>query len=390
MKNVLLLSSVMIEKEFVTYQSMCNLKPNPSNQNFYARLLKALNVNHNVSVISHRPFAKNMLNEKYLVQRTTINGRNHFYYTFVSYTKGYKLFKEQSSIMEMIDQAVRDFNSREFVIVVDTLRYGLLKAALKAKSKYRVKVIGMLTDNPQNISNVSSGYVKKILSKASNLDGYLSLTEGLNNVFNKHNKPHYTFEGLVDEQLELKNEPIDNYYFFAGSLYERYGVKTLIDAFKESSIYDKLLIAGNGPLFRYLFDLEKKDSRILYLSQLSKEKVYSFEKNAIANINPRPLNSKLDEESVPSKLLEYLASGKPTISTKHPKLYEIFKNDVFWIEDDSKEGIKKALEEFSGSNKLKLKKMASTALVKVYELYGTNEQGKSISHFINSLSKSEK
>ena len=78
MKNIILLSSVMIESEFVSYQSMCRNKPNPSNQNFYARLLKALNVHHNVSVISHRPFSKGMMDEKYLVSRTTINGRNHF------------------------------------------------------------------------------------------------------------------------------------------------------------------------------------------------------------------------------------------------------------------------------------------------------------------------
>ena len=288
--------------------------------------------------------------------------------------------------MAEISKAVKAMHTREFVIVVDTLRVGLLKAALKAKKRYNVRVIGMLTDNPANISGVNGSYIRQVMKYATRLDGYLTLTEGLNNLFNKNNKPHYTFEGLVDEQLVLRNEPIDNYFFFAGSLYERYGVKDMIDAFKESNIKDKLLIAGNGPIHKYLFDLERKDSRILYLAQLPKEKVYSFEKRAIANINPRPLNEKLDEESVPSKLLEYLASGKPTISTKHPKLYDIFKNDIFWIEDPSKDGIKKALEDFASTSPTKLKKMASTALVKVYDLYGTNVQGQSISKLINEVS----
>lgn len=385
MKNILLLSSVMIESEFVTYQSEASYKPNPSNQNFYARLLKAFCLHHNVSVVSHRPFNKKMFNENYLVSRTSTDGKNHFYYTYISSSKGYKLFREQKCIGEAIRQAVIDFHSHEFVIVVDVLRYGLLKAALEAKIKYGVKVVGMLTDNPANISDVKRSYVRRIISNASKLDGYLSLTDGLVKVFNKKNKPSYVFEGLVDEQIAGKEDPIDNYYFFAGSLYERYGVKNLIDAFKESPLVDKLLIAGNGPLHRNLFELEKKDSRILYLSQLPKEKIYSYEKRAIANINPRPLNSKLDNESVPSKLIEYLASGRPTISTKHPKLYEMFRNEVFWIEDSSKDGIKKALEDFSNTNYTKLRKMASTALVKVYELYGVNVQGLAIAHFIDSL-----
>ena len=388
-RNIILLSSLMIESEFAVYQTKAFYKPNPSNQNFYARLLKALTVDNNVSVVSHRPFSKGMFNETYLMNRNATNGRNHFYYSFVSYKKSFKAFKEVKSISRSIDEAVTDFHSEDFIIIVDTLRVGLLKAALEAKRRYGVKVIGMLTDNPNNISGVGKSYIRKILQYASNLDGYLSLTDGLLKVFNKNNKPSYIFEGLVDEQIEGKNEPIDNYYFFAGSLYERYGVKNLIDAYRDSGLVDKLLIAGNGPLHRYLFDLEQKDSRILYLSQLPKEKIYSFEKKAIANINPRPLDDKLDEESVPSKLLEYLASGRPTISTKHPKLYEIFKDDVFWIDNSSVEGIKSALKEFSETNQTKLKKMASTALVKVYELYGVTHQGHAISYFIESLSSSE-
>lgn len=389
MKNILLFSSLMIEKEFAVYQSNAFIKPNPSNQNFYARLLKALNVKHNVSVVSHRPFIKGMFEESYLLSRMSVDGKNHFYYTYISSSRPYKLLNEQKAICEMAEAAITDFHSDDIVIVVDVLRYGLLTSAIKIAKKHNYKIIGMLTDNPANLSNVKKSYVKKIINLASTLDGYLSLTDGLLKVFNKENKPSYIFEGLVDEQIDPRNDPIDNYYFFAGSLYERYGVKNLIDAFKESSLSDKLLIAGNGPLFKYLFDLEKKDSRILYLSQLSKEKVYSYEKKAIANINPRPLEHKLDKESVPSKLLEYLASGVPTISTKHPKLYEIFKDDVFWIDDASKEGIKLALEKFKNTDYLTLKKMASTALVKVYELYGTNVQGNAIAHFIDSLSNSE-
>ena len=389
MKNILLLSSVMIESEFAKYQSDANIKPNPSNQNFYARLLKALSLKYNVSVISHRPFVKGMFKDKYLMSSMSIDGRNHFYYTHVGCSKVYKLFKEAKCIDDLVESAIIDFNSNDFVVIVDVLRYGLLKAALRIKNKYHVPVIGMLTDNPANISKASKSYVKHILNNASDLDGYLALTDGLVKVFNKNNKPSYVFEGLVDEQINCKNDPIDNFYFFGGSLYERYGVKTLIDAFKDSSIKDKLLIAGRGPLYKYLFDLEKKDSRILYLYQIPKEKVYSYEKRAIANINPRPLNEKMDNESIPSKLLEYLASGKPTISTKHPKLYEIFKDEVFWIEDSSKEGIKNALEDFVNTDYDKLIKMASTALVKVYELYGVNVQGQAIAHFIDSISSLE-
>ena len=131
MKNILLLSSVMIESEFASYQAKANVKPNPSNQNFYARLLKALSLTYNVSVISHRPFIKGMFHEKYLMSSMSIDGRNHFYYAHIGCSKGYKLFKEAKCIDDMVQSAIIDFNSDDFVVVVDVLRYGLLKAAVQ-------------------------------------------------------------------------------------------------------------------------------------------------------------------------------------------------------------------------------------------------------------------
>ena len=387
--NILIFSSAMREKDFALYQEEAKIKPNPSNQNFYYKLIKALAINNTVSVVSHRPLVKGMFKRGYLEADTVMDGNIKFYYTNNRTDKAFKLLKEKSAIEKVAKQAIEDFMSDEFIIVTDTLRLNLLKAAKKIAKFYDVKIVGMLTDNPYNLSS-GTAFIKKLLvSQASDLDGYLSLTNGLLTIYN-NTAPSYVFEGLVAEESEGKKDPIFNYFYFGGSLYERYGVKTLVDAFHKSNIRSKLVIAGAGPLDKYIEELSKNDYRILYLSQLSKEKNIAYMRNSIVNINPRPLDTKLDNESVPSKLLEYLSIGTPVISTKFPKLYSTFKDDVHWIDGNTIDAMKIALESYDINNQEQYLKKAATARRKVFEFYGLNVQGESISHFLAEINSSNK
>ena len=385
--NVLIFSGAMTEHDFAAFQSEAKIKPNPSNQNFYSKLIKCIALRNNVSVISHRPFAKGMMKDKYLESNIVTEGNVRFFYTYREASKVYKVLREQNEIIKNAHRAIEEFHSNEFIIVVDALRLSLLKAAKKIAAEYNVKIVGMLTDNPANLSGVLKSYVSQIKRAVRSLDGYLALTDGLVQVFNGY-KPSYVFEGLVDSPDVFKKDPIYDYYFFAGSLYERYGVKTLVEAFHESNIKSKLVVAGAGPLAKYIEHLSYDDYRILYLPQLPRDKILGYERNAIVNINPRPLDSKLDNESVPSKLIEYLSNGQPVLSTKYPKLYGPFKDDVFWIEDSSLEGMRRALEEFAKADINDAKRKAYIAKMKAFEFYGLEVQSESINHFLTSINSS--
>ena len=386
--NILLFTSSMPDSMFSTYQDEAIIKPNPSNQNFYSKLIKTLAINNNIAVVSHRPFVKGMFkHRKGLESDFVMDGNIKYYFTNVRADKAYKLIEESRSIQKVAKKAIEDFVSNDFIIITDTLRLNLIKSAKKIAKQYNVKIVGMLTDNPSNLSNghpLIQNYLKKL---CSSFDGYLSLTDGLVTAYNKH-VPSYIFEGLVCEENEGKKDPIFNYFYFGGALYERYGVKTMVDAFHKSNIKSKLVIAGYGPLDKYIEQMAEEDYRILFLAQLNKEKNIGYLRNAIANINPRPLNSDLDKESVPSKLLEYLSIGTPVISTKYPKFYGLFKDDVTWIDGNDVESMKMALESYNVNNQEIYLKKAATARRKVFEFYGLNVQAESIDHFlveVNSL-----
>lgn len=386
--NLIVLTSSMIDEEFNSFASKARIKPNPSNQNFYSKLIKALTTNNNVSVVSLRPLVKGMFDENFLNESESSDGTTRYYYPYIKATSSFKMLHQVDEIVSTVDKIVNEQHYSKFTLVVDTLRYSLVKAANKIAKKYNATVIGVVTDNPANISSASSSYIRSIRSHTSNYDGYILLSEGLNRVFNTMNKPYYILEGLVEDFEPVKKLPIGDYLFFGGALSERFGVKRLIDAFHKSSSPYKLVIAGDGELRRYIFDMTEKDRRILYLSMLDKNTLYGLEQNALVNINPRPYSYRMDRESVPSKLLEYFASGAPTMSTMHTKLHEIFTIDAIWVEDDSEKGLEKAIESISEYDYKELKKQATSARLKVYELYGLRNQGEGMTHFIESINSS--
>ena len=385
--NVLVFSSAMSSADFTKYQESAKIKPNPSNQNFYYKLIKTLAIDNNVSVVSHRPLVKGMFRYNTVESDTVMDGNLKFYYTYNKCTKSFKLFEERKSIEKTAKQAIEDFMSDEFIIVTDTLRINLLKAAKHISKIYKAKIVGMLTDNPLNLSSGNRFYQNSVIGLCSNLNGYLALTNGLADVYNP-NLPRYVFEGLVSEENEVKKDPIYNYFYFGGSMYERYGVKTLVDAFHKSNIKCKLVLAGTGPLDGYVEKVAQQDPRILYLNLLSKDKHIAYMRNSIANINPRPLDNKMDSESVPSKLLEYLSIGTPVISTKFPKFYSLFKDDVTWIEGNDINAMKDALESYNVSLQEEYLKKAATARRKVFEFYGLNVQAEFINHFLAEINSS--
>ena len=132
--------------------------------------------------------------------------------------------------------------------------------------------------------------------------------------------------------------------------------------------------------------MSNKDKRILYLSQVDKKMIYNLEQNALLNINPRPYDLTLDNESVPSKLIEYLSSGTPTMSTIHSTIKTLFSDNVIWVENSSEQGLQNALEDyFSKKDHKEDIKKASAARLRIYDLYGFNNQSVSLSSFLESI-----
>ena len=193
MNKIIYFTNALDQKSFVDYLKKWKVSPNLSNQNFHNKLIKSLSLAFDVEVVSVRAINSNFENSK-LSKDVVQEGNIKWNYPEVSTSKVAKLLLLNSRVNKALS-----LDNSDYVIFVDALNYSLVKAAYKLHKKKRYKIIGVCTDNPFNISFTSNSYRKNLMKYASNLDGYVVLTEGINQIYNLHNKP-YIVGILLDQQ----------------------------------------------------------------------------------------------------------------------------------------------------------------------------------------------
>lgn len=308
-----------IQKKIAKLNYRTNIRQgNPSNQNFHNRLIGVLSLYYNLRVLSYRSYAQ----EVYEFHKD-----ENYFYSKCSNSLLYKLFLNQKNINVLANRLSKDTK----YIFVDSMNIKLLKAALKLQHDYHLKVIAIVTDNPENISNVPNKYIKTWKQLIVNADAYIVVMDELKKLL--PDKPCVRVSGLLPNFKNIKpHKEIKPYIYFAGALYKRYGVNLLIDAYKDSDISKKynLIIAGHG-------ELEKKisnDHKIKFIHQVDEDTNLSYMLGASLLVNPRPYVEKMDKESIPSKMIEYIMSNRPILSTKHSLLKRKLGNNIYWIKDD--------------------------------------------------------
>ena len=339
MNRVAYFTNAVEQEYFKDYLKKWKVSPNLSNQNFHCKMVKALNTVFRVDVVSVRPINSNF-EEKSLYSFIHSTNNLSWCYPKVTTSRIEKLLFLNKRINNVFM-----VNDKETVIFVDALNLSLVKAAKKAARKYKNKVIGVCTDNPNNISFTDEYYKKKLLKLTQSLDGYVVLTEGINKIFNINNKPYLVIDGVSEEFLD-ENEPLldDKYIYFGGSLMREYGVYDLVEAYKELNLEDIKLVLCGHHLVNDLLDIIKDNENIRYLGPVSYEDNLSLEKHSLVSVNPRPINPQIDDYSIPSKTLECLAVGSLNITVKNKLLEEHYKDCIIWADSSNKEDLKVAIQ----------------------------------------------
>lgn len=339
MKKLIYLTNAMYYSDYEKMLKYVEKMPNPSNQNFHYRFISNLNDHYKVKVISQRPI--NHINCKL---PAVLDEYNHNYYypgfRLKPVIRNIELYKNSKEIIKSLKVTKDDF------VFVDLLNLNLIHLAKFVKRKYKTRIIGILTDNPNNLSDAKKDYIKKIEESFNICDGFIFLTEHLNDYANPQNKPYTIINGVLS-YTNLKADVESNfgdYIYFAGALFERYGIINLIESFLKVKTDWKLLIAGHGPLKEDIIHLAESHPRIEFLGSISPYKSLVFARDAKLLVNPRPYNEKLDKYSVPSKVIEYANTGKPVISTKHNQLEKVYGDSILWT-NDKNEDLVKAIEE---------------------------------------------
>ncbi|MBM6401109.1 glycosyltransferase family 4 protein [Phycicoccus sonneratiae] len=287
---------------------------------------------------------------------------------------------------------------RTAAIVVHGVHSPFIWAAVHASRWLPVPVVVVMTDPPSLRTRFDHGVSlamkrvdrRLIASGLQRVDGVITLTPALAGDF-APGKPALLMEGIA-RPLRAPGPPSEGaaddappIALYAGGLREEYGVRALIDAVGRSRGSWHLHIYGNGPMADECRHAEAEDPRIFFHGVADTETLGRAYSRASVLVNPRQLNTEFVQYSFPSKLLEYMTTSTPVVTTHLPTIPSSWDPFVIYTGEDSA-SIATTLDSTLALAPEELRHLGSAANTFIADAYSPTAQGARITAFLRMLS----
>lgn len=286
---------------------------------------------------------------------------------------------------------VLQYSKRDTVLLVDILDACIVLGSIIGAKIKGIKVIGIVTDIPDYLFVIGKLHAKLANLNIRFCNAYVLLTEQMSEIVNKKkSKPYLVMEGHVPSEHTHMNEKVVKYpeevCLYAGILDVRYGVAELVEGFLLANIQNaKLHLYGEGEYKEELLQIAKDHPSICYFGVKRNAEIVEEEKKVSLLINPRPTNQEFVKYSFPSKNLEYMASGTPTLTTCLPGMPEEYNAFVFRILEESAEGIATIIKEIFALSKDEREEFGKRAKQFVNTYKSEEAQANKLRTFIETL-----
>ena len=268
------------------------------------------------------------------------------------------------------------------------------------KSKFKdVKACLLVTDLPEYMAaddylltrvneKISSIFSSDDKTQFDFVDGYVLLAPAMRERLPMAEKPWIQMEGIYNPEDDT--EPViklkEKIILYTGNLGKRYGIVEMLEAFHriQNSEY-RLWICGTGDGLENVKQYEKKDSRINYLGTFPRSEIIKLQKQATLLINPRHSEDAYTIYSFPSKTMEYMASGTPTLMSHLKSIPKEYDSYLFYFDDESIDGFSKRMVEVCEKPSAELAEFGARASQFIMQFKTPRPQVEKIVSFMHTL-----
>ncbi len=252
----------------------------------------------------------------------------------------------------------KDNTGEKPVLMIYSLYLPYLKVMAKMKRKFPdLKACIIVPDLPNAFGLADKFSLGKLLFKklgqlkyqyAKAADASVLLTGDMAEPLEVQDKPHVVIEGISNPQPaeEERNDPPEELkiILYTGTLNARFGLDQLIRGFRLITQDNYALwLCGTGDYVKEIEEAAKEDLRIRYFGYMTSDTIRAMQQHATLLINPRQNGEEYTRYSFPSKTIEYMASGRPVLMFKLDGIPSDYDDYLYYIEDNSPEGIKAAI-----------------------------------------------
>lgn len=283
------------------------------------------------------------------------SGYLNFQYVGNSKSRVFKMVSELLRIRKGVKQSLNP-NVEENIVCCYSLHSPFLLALLSLRKKIW-KICVVIPDLPEYMTD-RGNWVRKTAKKVDRLlinycvkkmDCFVLLSSAMAEKLPINNKQWVVIEGIyrpreVHKTIKSEKKTV----LYTGQLKKRYGIFDLVEAFIQipNDNYELWLCGGASPNeMQWLEAQAEKDPRIKLIGRVSSEEVAEIQQKATLLVNPRHSNEEFTRYSFPSKTMEYLASGTPTLMCKLPSIPEDYYEYLFFFEDETINGMKNKIIE---------------------------------------------
>lgn len=311
--------------------------------------------------------------------------RKHFKYITSVISSFIKLLKTDCDIVHcygsllaesiIITQKVR---RKKFKIIFEPL--GVLEEELKihSRSSWKSKILG-----PYLLWKSNWMFTRA--------DGIIAYSNAMKNYFSRHHniEPENIFfvpKGVDMNFIDDHKDSIDidlkkllnlegkKLIVYTGSISELHGIRTLIKTMEFIQKLDKriiLLLVGDGPLIHHIKDFIKKKNlkNVVLIGFIPRKLISGYLRIADLLVIPHPKGS--GEVDPPTKLFEYLITGKPIVASNLKAIAEVVGENAVLVEPDNPQALAEAILKILKDEKL-AKKLGKN-VKKIAENYSWDE-----------------
>ena len=297
-----------------------------------------------------------------------------------------KYIKEKNRIGEKFD-----------AILISGLYRTFLRPARILKKKLGIPLYAIVPDLPELMITYRKDYsfLRRVINRIdakvaqkyrSSVDGFVFLSSFMNKAINDKNKPFVVVDGLCDIDVSLPNEisKREKYILYAGKISKKFGVDILVEGFKSANLEGmKLYLCGDGDYAEQLRVISTQDDRVVFFGLLPHDKIIEMERKASLLVDPRYTDSDIVKMSFPSKIIEYMASGTPVLTTNMPCFGEEYKKYQYRIDEESVSGVAEALNKVFSVSESERIELGSNARKFILNNKTLSKQCKTIMELIN-------
>lgn len=348
--NVLFIGSIYSDS-FKKILTGAGLPISSAGQTFQDALLNGLDQLCNVRVISeffipsYPKFKKCFIpSEKFGHRDNVLND------TGISFVN-LPLFKKASQFLSYCRSVRRNLNWADVIIVYEATSRQLLAPALAAKNKPKIVIVPDLPEYMSGNRNPVYLFAKRIDRSLidfamKRFDGFVLLSQFMKDKLRIKNHNYLVLEGIFnlrDKRNEVEKDS-KKIVLYTGKIEKWFGLEDLLKAFTKVKGADcRLYLCGPGDI-KMVNSYINRDNRIEYKGCLTHEEALDLQKKATLLVNPRHSTDDYTLYSFPSKTMEYMASGTPTLMCKLKSLPDEYLKHLYLFDDESVDGYARKIQ----------------------------------------------